>query len=219
MWKTDHHNNLNFAMSYAYSENFILPLSHDEVVHLKGSMINKMAGNYDEKFALLKTLLAFQYSHPGKKLNFMGNELAQFNEWNENVALDWMLLGYPKHNSYHEYVRNMNMLYRNNPTLYENDGNWQGFKWITVDDAKDNLLSYCRFDKNGKVMFVILNFSKNYYHDFGFESVPKGDYDLILNSNDIKWSGVSGKTISYFHCENGVFLDVPPQTALYYKSK
>ncbi len=216
MWKADHHFNLTFSMNYAYSENYILPLSHDEVVHLKGSMINKMAGNYDEKFALLKTLAGYQYSHPGKKLNFMGNELAQFNEWNENASLDWMLLDYPKHRSFRDYIKKLNVLYKQTPALYQNDQNWDGFQWIYADRAQDNLIAFCRHDFKGRTVFVVLNFSKNYYNNYGFNNVPAGDYKLMLNSNDPQWGGWGNNSPETIHSEGEIFLDVPPQTAIYY---
>ena len=112
LWRNENHNKLTFSMCYAYSENYILPLSHDEVVHMKGSLINKMFGEYDVKFAQLKALLGFQYAHPGKKLNFMGVELAQWNEWNEDKELDWMLLTYPKHDSHKHFVMELNKAYK-----------------------------------------------------------------------------------------------------------
>ena len=188
LWRVDNHNKLTFSMCYAYSENFILPLSHDEVVHLKGSLINKMFGDYDTKFAQLKALLGFQYSHPGKKLNFMGVELAQWNEWSEDKELDWMLLTYPKHDSHKQFVCELNKTYKKYKPLYQNDVDWKGFKWLLPDDGKNSVLAYERLDKKGNTVLVIINFSLYDYTRYGFY-MDQGNYKLILNSDELKYGG------------------------------
>ena len=188
LWRAEHHNQLTFSMCYAYSENYVLPLSHDEVVHLKGSIINKMFGDYDTKFGQLKALLGFQYSHPGKKLNFMGVELAQWNEWNENKELDWMLLTYPKHDSHQKFVMQLNKTYKKYKALYQIDNSWEGFKWLLADDARNSVLAYERLDKKGNTMLVIINFSVYDYFKYGF-FMDKGEYKLVLNSDEYDFGG------------------------------
>ena len=188
LWRAEHHNQLTFSMCYAYSENYVLPLSHDEVVHLKGSIINKMFGDYDTKFGQLKALLGFQYSHPGKKLNFMGVELAQWNEWNENKELDWMLLAYPKHDSHQKFVMQLNKTYKKYKALYQIDNSWEGFKWLLADDARNSVLAYERLDKKGNTMLVIINFSVYDYFKYGF-FMDKGEYKLVLNSDEYDFGG------------------------------
>ncbi|MGN0789894.1 MAG: 1,4-alpha-glucan branching protein GlgB [Christensenellales bacterium] len=153
------HNKLTFALTYAYSENYILPLSHDEVVHGKCSLINKMPGQYDDKFEGLKAYLGFMMTHPGKKLLFMGGEFAQFIEWRYDRGLDWLLLDYPRHRQMLEYTKELNALYRNTPALWSQDNMWEGFRWVSVDDNTQNVLSYLRYDKSGDYVLVIVNFS------------------------------------------------------------
>ncbi|MCM1043502.1 MAG: 1,4-alpha-glucan branching protein GlgB [Corallococcus sp.] len=188
LWRAGNHNKLTFSMCYAFSENFILPLSHDEVVHMKGSLINKMFGEYDVKFAGLKTLLAFQFSHPGKKLTFMGTELAQWNEWSEERELDWMLLAYPKHESHQRFVCDLNKIYKKTKPLYSNDSNWDGFKWLIVDDSKNSVLSFERTDKAGNAVVTVLNFSQYDYFKYGY-FMSRGQYDLLLDSDAERYGG------------------------------
>ncbi len=188
LWRGDNHSKLTFSMCYAYSENYVLPLSHDEVVHLKKSLINKMFGDYETKFRQLKCLMGWQYSHPGKKLNFMGNELAQWNEWNEDRELDWMLLAYPKHDSHRQFVADLNKTYKKYKALHQNDVNWDGFKWLLPDDKQNSVIAFTRYAKNGDKMLVIINFSLYDYHKYGF-TMDKGEYQLVLNSDEFKYSG------------------------------
>ena len=188
LWRADNHNKLTFSMCYAYSENYVLPLSHDEVVHMKGSLINKMFGDYDTKFAQLKALLGFQYSHPGKKLNFMGTELAQWNEWSEQRELDWILLTYPKHDSHKLFVQELNKAYKKYKPLYQNDTSWEGFKWLLPDDSQNSVLAYERLDKKGNTVLVIINFSVYDYQKYGF-FMDAGKYKLVLNSDEYKYGG------------------------------
>ena len=138
------HNKLTFALTYAYSENFILPISHDEVVHGKRSLLDKMPGSYEDKFAGLRSFLVFMYTHPGKKLNFMGNEFGQFIEWNEKQGLDWVLLQYETHAKTKDFVKALNHYYRSTPALWQTDDTYDGFRWIDADNSSDNVYTYFR---------------------------------------------------------------------------
>ncbi len=217
LWRAEHHNQLTFSMCYAYSENYILPLSHDEVVHLKGSLINKMFGDYDSKFAQLKALLGFQYAHPGKKLNFMGVELAQWNEWSENRELDWMLLSYPKHDSHKLFVSELNKIYKKYKPLYQNDGGWEGFKWLLADDSQNSVLAFERLDKKGNVVLAIINFSIYDYRKYGF-FMDAGDYELILNSDELRFGGRGVETESEIHTDGNGYAEftIPAASVQYY---
>ena len=188
LWRAEKHNKLTFSMCYAYSENYVLPLSHDEVVHMKGSLINKMFGEYDTKFAQLKTLLGFQYAHPGKKLGCMGVELAQWNEWSEQRELDWSLLTYPKHDSHRHFVAELNKAYKKYKPLYQNDSTWDGFKWLLADDSKNSVIAFERIDRRGNVVMAVINFSLYDYFKYGF-TADSGEYQLVLNSDDLRFGG------------------------------
>ena len=217
LWRADHHNKLTFSMCYAYSENYVLPLSHDEVVHLKGSLINKMFGEYDTKFAQLKALLGYQYAHPGKKLNFMGVELAQWNEWSEARELDWSLLTYPKHDSHRRFVAELNKAYKKYKALYQNDSSWDGFKWLLADDNRNSVLAFERIDKRGNTMLVVINFSLYDYYNYGF-FMDAGEYELVINSDDFKYGG-RGISVCEQFATNGdgyAELTMPASSVMYF---
>ena len=218
LWRGDHHNQLTFGMCYAYSENYILPLSHDEVVHLKGSLISKMFGDYDTKFAQLKALFGFQYAHPGKKLNFMGGEIAQWNEWSEARELDWMLLSYPKHEVHQRFVRELNKTYKKYKPLYQLDQSREGFKWVLADNASDNVLVFERYDKKGECMLVVVNFSNYDYHNYGF-NVEQGQYALVLNSDENKYGGRGVDICPLVTSDENGYIEVvmPASSVQYYK--
>ena len=154
-----HHDKLTFSMCYAFSENFILPLSHDEVVHMKNSLIGRFPGSYDDMFAQLRLLYMYQYAHPGKKLLFMGGEFGQFSEWNFRRSLDWMLLDFPQHASLREFVKALNHFYRNEPALFERDDGWAGFEWRSVDDSAHSVLAFSRRDASGAELLCVFNFT------------------------------------------------------------
>ncbi|GMQ62795.1 1,4-alpha-glucan branching protein GlgB [Vallitalea maricola] len=185
-----HHNDLTFSMVYAYTENFILVLSHDEVVHGKGSMIGKMPGDYWQKFANLRVAYGFMYGHPGKKLQFMGNEFAQFEEWTESKSLDWHLLLYDSHRQMQEYVRDMNKLYREEIAFWYDDFSQNGFEWINCGDYEESIITFIRKGIELKDTLVfICNFTPipRTMHRIG---VPyKGEYREILSSDDVKYGG------------------------------
>lgn len=152
---------INFSMFYFYRENFLLPLSHDEVVHLKKPMINKMNGFYEDRFKQLKLLNTYQMTHPGKKLNFMGNEFATFDEWDENKSLNWDILKYPIHSAFKNFIRDLNYLYKENPSFYKNDFDEKGFLWKVVDDNKNSVFAYERLAEEQRFL-IVLNMTNTY---------------------------------------------------------
>ena len=182
------HDKLTFSMHYAFSENYILPYSHDEVVHGKASMIGKMFGDYDAKFASLKTLYGWLYGHPGKKLVFMGAEFAQFIEWDYKKELDWFLLGYASHAGMRAWVRALNNLYREHSALYAKDGGWDGFQWLNVDDRKNSVIAFMRSDGNERVVCVY-NFSASGFVDYDVALPGPGRLRLLLSSADPAFGG------------------------------
>ena len=157
LYRCYHHDKLTFSMLYAFSEHFVNAFSHDEVVHGKKSLLDKMFGDYWQKFANLRALFGLQYGHPGKKLNFMGSEFAQFIEWNEHQELDWFLLRYPAHDSVKAWVRELNRFYLDHPALWRVDDSWQGFSWLSVDDKAAGAIAFMRWsDRPGDKPVVCL---------------------------------------------------------------
>lgn len=214
IYRSHHHHKLTFQMTYIYSEHYILPLSHDEVVHMKGSLINKMPGNYEQKFAGVKTYLTYQLTHPGKKLLFMGGEFGQFNEWNELKELDWSVLQYESHQGLQKYVATLNHLYKNEPALYENDYNWDGFRWLVVNDNEHNVLVYERIYKENRLI-VILNFSFSMWFDYQIKEVQNGTYQIILASDDVKYHGSHNDENTEIEVDNHEFkISLPYSSAI-----
>jgi 1,4-alpha-glucan branching enzyme len=198
-FRKDNHNKMTFAMSYNESEKYILVLSHDEVVHLKCSMLNKMPGLGIDKFKNLMAGYAFMMGHSGKKLLFMGQEFAQEREWSEERELDWYLLDDDNHKMIHDWVKELLHIYHKNPCMYEQDTTWGGFEWINADDNERSIFSFTRHSKDGKnnLLFVI-NFTPVARDDY-MVGVPKNKtYKLILNSEDPKFNGSDVKRqVSY----------------------
>ncbi len=189
-FRKDNHHLMTFAMSYAYSENYILVLSHDEVVHLKCSMINKMPGLGFDKYANLKAAYAFMTGHAGKKLLFMGQEFAQLREWSEERELDWFLLAEPEHVQMQEWVKDLLHLYKRHKALYEMDQSWEGFEWINADDAYRSIYSFMRHSKDSKRnLLFVCNFTPMEREDYRVGVPRKKQYKLILNSDDVKYGG------------------------------
>jgi 1,4-alpha-glucan branching enzyme len=183
----DHHK-LTFSMHYFYSDNFMLPLSHDEVVHGKGTIVNKMWGNYDEKFALLRNLYTYQWMHPGKKLIFMGNEIASFDEWSEKKSLPWFFTQYPKHDSVRTLIKDLNRIYKQEPSLHVEEHNPARFRWLMVDNRQDNIYVFER-KVNHSTIIIVLNMKGNYYNDYDIGVFEPGTYQEILNSDNEIYSG------------------------------
>ena len=189
LWRKGSHNNLTFTMTYAYSENFILPISHDEVVYGKCSMLNKMPGSYDEKFANLRTFYGFMAAHPGKKLSFMGNEFAQFDEWKYASGLDWQLLGYERHQQMQDFVKTLNHFYLDHPAFWQNDTDWTGFQWLQADDRDNSVVAFRRVDRQGRDIVVVCNFCPVLREGYQM-GVPKPYwYEPVLTSSDPKLGG------------------------------
>ena len=223
LWRKGSHNNLTFTMTYAYSENFILPISHDEVVYGKCSMLNKMPGSYDEKFANLRTFYGFMAAHPGKKLSFMGNEFAQFDEWKYASGLDWQLLGYERHQQMLDFVRTLNHFYLDHPAFWQNDTDWTGFQWLQADDRDNSVVAFRRVDRQGRDIVVVCNFCPVLREGY-LMGVPKPYwYEPVLTSSDPKFGGdgIMPKVAKGIKGDWGQFhytaeFTIPPLSVTYY---
>ena len=210
-------------MMYAFSENYVLPISHDEVVHGKGSLIGKMPGDYYEKFAGLRAFFGYMYSHPGKKLNFMGSEFGQFKEWAYKEGVEFFLKQYPLHQKLSEFVKELNKIYRLVPALYEIENSWDGFEWLAADDNNANFIAYQRMDKKGNKLVSIINLSGSDLNGYTL-GVEKGKYQLLLNSDSVRFggSGAFKKRVlttqrKYSHGkEYSIAFDIPKLTCLYF---
>jgi len=188
IYKKYEHNKLTFSMAYFFSENFLLPLSHDEVVHGKGTIINKMWGDYDDKFALLRNLYAYQFGHPGKKLNFMGNELGSFDEWNEQRSLPWNLLTFPKHDSVRRLCRDLNFIYETEDAMKVEEYNPAHFHWMMVDNSDQSIYAFEREVGDSDLLFVY-NMTPNFYQSYDVGVYHEGVYDEILNTDKDVYGG------------------------------
>ena len=225
LFRKNNHDCLTFSFFYAFSENFVLPLSHDEVVHGKCSMIQKMPGEYDMKFASLRAFYAYIMAHPGKKLLFMGQEFAQFIEWNYKQELDWILLSYDKHRLMQEYSATLNEFYLKNPALWEIDYSWDGFSWISNDDNTQSIIAFRRMDKSGGELIAVCNFVPVARENYRI-GVPKaGTYRRIFCSDSVSFGGTTedtqvsyrSKKIPMHGYENSVSLDIPAMSVSFYR--
>ena len=184
-----HHGEITFSMVYAYSEHYVLPISHDEVVYGKGSLFGKMPGDDWQRYAGVRALFAYQWAHPGKNLTFMGNELAQYGEWNHNASVDWDCLNWEEHRGVQRLVADLNALYKDSPALWSQDFDPAGFQWLTSDDADHNTLSFMRVGKDGEQMVVVVNFSGNAWQDYQVPLPKGGRWREALTTDDAKYGG------------------------------
>jgi len=189
IYRKFNHGKLTFSLSYAFGEKYVLPISHDEVVHGKKSFLDRNPGDYDQKFAGARAHLAYMMTHPGKKLLFMGSEIAQFREWDYENELEWFLLDYPRHAEFQRYAAALNHLYLQTPALYERDGGWDGFQWIDPDNCDQSVISYRRMDKKGREVVVILNFTPVLREQFRVGVPQHGIWQEVLNSDDACFGG------------------------------
>ena len=220
------HGALTFSMMYAYSEHFVLVLSHDEVVHGKGSMIGKMPGTYEEKFANLRAAYGFMMMHPGKKLLFMGQEFGQFAEWSEEKSLDWNLVEeYENHRNMQKWYKTLNHFYTSNPALYELDDSWDGFEWINCSDAENSVVSFVRKSKKPEeTLLVVCNFTPVMREDYGVGVPFEGKYKEILNSDWVEFGGATegaarvkkSEAIAWDDRENSIKVTLPPLSVQVY---
>lgn len=213
LFRTGLHNNVTFPLVYAFSENYVLPISHDEVVHGKKSLLNKMPGNYEDKFAGARVFLVHMLTHPGKKLMFMGSELGQFSEWDESKELDWLLLGYEKHKKLHQFFREANRLYLSCSPLWKCDDSWEGFRWIDANNANDNILSFLRTenreDGEEERLLVIENLSGVTYKKYRV-GVPKDTpYITILDSDRKRFGGAGSRRKKKYIPKKGEWNGLP----------
>lgn len=220
------HNKLTFSMCYAFVENFILPISHDEVVHLKKSLLDKFPVGYDDKFSNYKTFLGYMFAHPGKKLTFMGTEIPQFIEWDESKELDWMLLDFPSHYNAHRFAQELNQYYRKTPALWQQDGGWEGFEWHVVDDASHNVFAFSRKAVDGQEVLVISNFSGENWEQYSIGFHDERSYKMALNSDAKKFGGqgIINRNLKTKQQQCGEFpytlqLTVPAFSTMYLEKK
>ena len=229
IYRQYHHNQMTFGMVYQYSENFVLPLSHDEVVHGKCSLIGKMPGDAWQKFANLRAYYGYMWGHPGKKLLFMGNEFAQGREWNYRESLDWFLLdesiGGGWHIGMQKLVKDLNKIYRENAPLFELDSDPQGFNWLVVDDAQNSVFAFERRSRKGERIIVISNFTPVPRHDYRIGVNVAGQYHEILNTDSAFYEGsnfgnggtVESEAIPSHGRDNSISVSIPPLATLYLK--
>ena len=224
IYRKGSHDKLTFSLTYAFSENYVLPLSHDEVVHGKCSLINKMPGYYPDKFCNLRTFFSYQMAHPGKKLNFMGNEFAQFIEWNPSQGLDWLLLDYEKHRQMRDFVRDLNHFYLDNPAMWSNDLGWDGFRWISCDDRDNSVVALRRIDPKGKEVVAIFNFTPVQRDHYRLGLPKAGVWAPVLNSDDPKYGGwgvpvgpVKAEKSPWGECPFSAEFTLPPNSAMFFK--
>ena len=225
IYRSYNHDKLTFSMMYAFSENYILPLSHDEVVHGKCSLINKMPGEYSQKFAGMRTLFGYMMAHPGKKLLFMGQEFGQFIEWNFEKELDWQLLSYESHRKLQNFVKDLNRFYLDNSPLWEIDDSWDGFQWLVHDDNTQNVIIFRRTNDEGEDVIAICNFAPVERDDYRFGIPEEKNYEIAFSSDDIRYGGkgipekeiILSEKIAMHGKSNSIAVDIPPMSVMYLK--
>ncbi len=226
LFRSHNHNALTFSFFYAFSENFILPISHDEVVHGKCSLINKMPGSYEDKFAGVRQFMAYMMAHPGKKLTFMGTELGQFIEWNYQQELDWLLLDYPAHRVLQNYTRALNTFYREQSPLWQNDFSWEGLSWIASDDAAQSVIAFRRIDRRGRELVAVCNFTPVERRGYRIGLPVYGVYEQVFSTDDAAFGGggcqngtVRAERVPMHGLEQSAVLVLPPLSVQFFKLK
>jgi len=226
IYRKYHQNMLTFSMLYAFTENFLLPFSHDEVVHGKFGMLNKMPGDDWQKFANLRVLYAYMFTHPGKKLLFMGTEFGQGNEWNSATSLDWFVLDYPGHQGIQCLVKDLNHLYHNTPALHHYDFDWQGFDWVDCHDAENSILIYLRKSED-ESLIVVINYTPVPRHDYRVGVPESGQYQELLNSDAECYGGTNvgngerdliAEEMAWMDKPYSILITIPPLGALIFKA-
>jgi 1,4-alpha-glucan branching enzyme len=220
-----HQNQVTFSLIYAFHENFVLPFSHDEVVHLKRSMLDKMPGDVWRKYANLRALYGYMTGHPGKKLLFMGCEFGQWSEWSEARSLDWHLLQWQDHQQLQRYVADLNRLYLTEPALHAIDSSWEGFEWIDISDADQSIISFVRRSHDlADVIVVVCNFTPIPRLRYRVGLPLDGRYREIMNSDSVQYGGsgvgnavVMAETLPWQRCAYSAPLDLPPLGVIYLK--
>ena len=187
--RVHHHNEITFSILYAWSENFMLPLSHDEVVHGKGSLVNKFPGDRWQKLATLRALYGFMWAHPGKKLLFMGQEFAQNDEWSESAGLQWHLTQYDEHKGVAKAIAKLNEIYKSTPALFQKDTSPEGFSWLVGSDAASNVLAFTRWDDSGQPLVCITNFSPVPHEHYRLPMPLPGTWTEVINTDDLAFGG------------------------------
>ena len=219
------HRDITFSLMYAFSENYILPLSHDEVVHMKGSFFGKMPGDDPAKFAGVRAFYAYMMAHPGKKLTFMGSELAQWNEWHFEYSLDWHLLQYEPHRKTQEYFKAMNDFYLRQPALWEQDDSWEGFQWLCADDNQANTVAFLRWDREGRPLIVAANFSPNHRKGYRVGAPFGGTWAPVFNTDSVEYGGtglgdtapIKTEKVPCHDQAQSLVIDLPPMSVMFYR--
>ena len=223
LYRSFHHNELTFGLVYAFAENFVLPLSHDEVVYGKGSLIRKMPGDEWQRFANLRSYFGFMWAHPGKKLVFMGDEIAQWREWNHDAAIDWDLLDDPHHRGVQTLIRDLNALYRDQPALHRRDSVPAGFRWIVGDDSVNSVFAFLRYGSDDEPVLVVCNMTPVPRQNYRI-GVPKaGHWRELLNtdaavyggSNMGNYGGVDTTTLRMHGEAQALVLTLPPLATIF----
>ncbi len=189
VYRKYHHDKITFSLTYAFGEKYVLPISHDEVVHGKKSFLDKMSGDYWRKFASARAFLGYMMTHPGKKLTFMGSEIGQFREWDYEGQIEWFLLDYDAHAKFQRFTAELNHVYLSSPELWQRDDSWGGFSWIDANNKDQSIVSYRRFAEDGNELIVLINFTPVVYEDYILGVPEKGNYEEVLNSDDERFGG------------------------------
>jgi 1,4-alpha-glucan branching enzyme len=216
--RVHHHNEITFSILYAWSENFMLPISHDEVVHGKGQLVNKFPGDRWQKMATLRALYGFMWAHPGKKLLFMGCEFAQNDEWSESAGLQWNLIKYPEHQGVQSSLKDLNHLYKKIPALWQKDTDPSGFSWLVGNDSAANVVAFSRWDESGKPLVSVTNFSPVPHDQYQLPFPSQGHWREIINTDDLKYGGSGIKNSEILVLENGIAtVKIPPLATIWFE--